>query len=166
MLLLDEPTNDLDVQTLSVLEDFLEDFRGCVIVVSHDRYFLDRTVDRLFCFEAGRLNRFEGNYSAFLEQQRQEERSQIQTTKPASAKQERVRESKSEGPRRRNFKENKELAALDQQLPEMELQKEELEQQMTRAGADMAKLSHELADLISRIDQAEERWLELSELAP
>ena len=66
VLLLDEPTNDLDVQTLSVLEDFLEDFRGCVIVVSHDRYFLDRTVDRLFCFDQGRLNRFEGNYSAFL----------------------------------------------------------------------------------------------------
>ena len=58
VLLLDEPTNDLDVRTLSVLEDFLEDFRGCVIVVSHDRYFLDRTVDRLFCFDQGRLQRF------------------------------------------------------------------------------------------------------------
>ena len=65
-----------------------------------------------------------------------------------------------------NFKENKELAALDQQLPDLELQKEELEQQMTQDGADMAKLSLDLADLISRIEQAEERWLELSELAP
>lgn len=70
VLLLDEPTNDLDVQTLSVLEDLLEDFRGCVVVVSHDRYFLDRTVDRLFCFENGRLQRFEGNYSAFLDHRR------------------------------------------------------------------------------------------------
>lgn len=68
VLLLDEPTNDLDVHTLTVLEDFLEDFRGCVVVVSHDRYFLDRTVDRLFSFEAGELKRFEGNYSAYLEQ--------------------------------------------------------------------------------------------------
>ena len=68
--------------------------------------------------------------------------------------------------RRRNFKENKELAALDQQLPELELKKEELEQQMTREGADMAKLSLDLAEIINRIEQAEERWLELSELAP
>ena len=74
VLLLDEPTNDLDVQTLSVLEDLLEDFRGCVVVVSHDRYFLDRTVDRLFCFEAGRLERFEGNYSAFLDHRREQEK--------------------------------------------------------------------------------------------
>ncbi len=82
VLLLDEPTNDLDIQTLSVLEDFLEDFRGCVIVVSHDRYFLDRTVDRLFCFENGQLRRFEGNYSDFLETQRQSERaSQEQESK-------------------------------------------------------------------------------------
>jgi ATP-binding cassette subfamily F protein uup len=166
VLLLDEPTNDLDVQTLSVLEDFLEDFRGCVIVVSHDRYFLDRTVDRLFSFEEGRLKRFEGNYSAFLEQQRQEERSQNMVSKPSAPKQERSRETKREGPRRRNFKENKELARLDQQLPELELQKGNLEQQMAQEGADMAKLSLDLADLISRIEQAEERWLELSELAP
>ena len=166
VLLLDEPTNDLDVQTLSVLEDFLEDFRGCVIVVSHDRYFLDRTVDRLFCFDQGRLNRFEGNYSAFLEQQRQEERSQSQASKPSTPKPESSRKTKRDGPRRRNFKENKELAALDQQLPELELKKEELEQQMTREGADMAKLSLDLAEIINRIEQAEERWLELSELAP
>ena len=74
VLLLDEPTNDLDVHTLSVLEEFLDDFRGCVVVVSHDRWFLDRTVDRLFCFENGRLRRFEGNYSAYLEaRQRQEQ---------------------------------------------------------------------------------------------
>jgi ATP-binding cassette subfamily F protein uup len=67
VLLLDEPTNDLDVHTLGVLEEFLDDFRGCVVVVSHDRWFLDRTVDRLFCFENGRLERFEGNHSAWLE---------------------------------------------------------------------------------------------------
>lgn len=80
VLLLDEPTNDLDVQTLSVLEDLLEDFRGCVVVVSHDRYFLDRTVDRLFCFENGRLQRFEGNYSAFLDHRRDLEKSAKRST--------------------------------------------------------------------------------------
>ena len=66
VLLLDEPTNDLDIQTLSVLEDFLDDFKGCVVVVSHDRYFLDRTIDRIFNFENGHLCRYEGNYSRFL----------------------------------------------------------------------------------------------------
>ena len=76
------------------------------------------------------------------------------------------RKTKRDGPRRRNFKETKELAALDQQLPELELKKEELEQQMTQEGADMAKLSLDLAEIINRIEQAEERWLELSELAP
>ena len=73
-MLLDEPTNDLDIQTLSVLEDFLEDFKGCVVVVSHDRYFLDRTIDRIFNFENGNLKRYEGNYSRFLEQKILEER--------------------------------------------------------------------------------------------
>lgn len=86
VLLLDEPTNDLDVQTLSVLEDFLEDFRGCVVVVSHDRYFLDRTVDRLFNFENGQLKRFEGNYSSFLEQQRRQERELNETNELKSSR--------------------------------------------------------------------------------
>ena len=169
VLLLDEPTNDLDVQTLSVLEDFLEDFRGCVIVVSHDRYFLDRTVDRLFCFEEGRLQRFEGNYSAFLEHQRAHEKAQIAAASSTPRKKDDTQQKSAaavQGPRRRSFKESKELKQLDQQLPELESTKEELEQRMTREGADIAKLSLELADLITRIEQAEERWLELSELAP
>ena len=169
VLLLDEPTNDLDVQTLSVLEDFLEDFHGCVIVVSHDRYFLDRTVDRLFCFEEGRLQRFEGNYSAFLEHQRAHEKAQIAAASSTPRKKDDTQQKSAaavQGPRRRSFKESKELKQLDQQLPELESTKEELEQRMTREGADIAKLSLELADLITRIEQAEERWLELSELAP
>ena len=66
VLLLDEPTNDLDIKTLSVLEDFIEDFRGCVVIVSHDRYFLDRTVDRIFNFENQQLIRHEGNYTSFI----------------------------------------------------------------------------------------------------
>ena len=168
VLLLDEPTNDLDVQTLSVLEDFLEDFRGCVIVVSHDRYFLDRTVDRLFWFEQGRLHQFEGNYSAFLERQRLQERERsastpvaigtISTGKRSAAKQ--------QGPRRRSFKENQELEQLDKQLPELERRRRSVEKQISEDGADIANLSHELAELIITIESAEERWLELSELVP
>ena len=164
VLLLDEPTNDLDVQTLSVLEDFLEDFRGCVIVVSHDRYFLDRTVDRLFCFENGRLKRFEGNYSEFLEQQKQEER--MQAVAPTPTKERQHRKPTAEEPRRRSFKETKELDQLDSKLPQLEQQRSALETQIAGHCDDITARSLELAELISTIEQAEERWLELSELAP
>jgi ATP-binding cassette subfamily F protein uup len=164
VLLLDEPTNDLDVQTLSVLEDFLEDFRGCVIVVSHDRYFLDRTVDRLFCFENGRLKRFEGNYSEFLEQQKQEER--MQAVAPTPTKERQPPKPIAEGPRRRSFKETKELDQLDSKLPQLEQQRSALETQIAGHCDDITSRSLELAELISTIEQAEERWLELSELAP
>ena len=165
VLLLDEPTNDLDVQTLSVLEDFLEDFRGCVIVVSHDRYFLDRTVDRLFCFDSGRLKRFEGNYSDFLDQQRRLERQQSAQTNTPSRKDSKVKTSE-QGPRRRSFKETKELQSLDQRLPELEARRGALEHAMTEKGADIAKLSLDLAEVMQSIAHAEDRWLELSELAP
>ena len=168
VLLLDEPTNDLDVQTLSVLEDFLEDFRGCVIVVSHDRYFLDRTVDRLFWFEQGRLHQFEGNYSAFLERQRLQERERSASTPVATGTISAGKRSaaKQQGPRRRSFKENQELQQLDQQLPELERRRRSVEKQISDDGSDIASLSHELAELIVTIESAEERWLELSELVP
>ena len=118
VLLLDEPTNDLDVQTLAVLEDYIEDFRGCVVIVSHDRYFLDRTVDRLFCFQSGgQLERFEGNYSEWLEQQPAKQTPVATKTKAAAAK------PKREQPKRRSYKEQRELNALDSQLPQLEEQK-------------------------------------------
>ena len=171
VLLLDEPTNDLDVQTLTVLEDFLEDFRGCVVVVSHDRYFLDRTVDRLFCFEGGRLQRFEGNYSAYLERHQDSAKGAgtqaaatpgetapagVTADKPAATKQ-----------RRRSFKENRELSELETQLPQWEARRQALEQGLAAGGSDygaLELLSQELSELLQRIEQGEERWLELSEL--
>ena len=169
VLLLDEPTNDLDVQTLSVLEDLLEDFRGCVVVVSHDRYFLDRTVDRLFCFEQGRLQRFEGNYSAFLDHRRNQEKSAAaegnrnrsngeQTSKELA--------SKNQGPRRRSFKESRELESLEHELPQMEQRKADLEQAISSGQGDLTSLSHDLASLLEVLETSEERWLELSELVP
>ena len=172
VLLLDEPTNDLDVQTLSVLEDLLEDFRGCVVVVSHDRYFLDRTVDRLFCFENGRLQRFEGNYSAFLDHRRDLEKAQTealaaqgnaQRSSKAASKLVSIPDNK---PKRRSFKESKELERLDSDIPAMELRKQELEQAMASGGGDLSSLSLELAALLDSIHTSEERWLELSELEP
>ena len=174
VLLLDEPTNDLDVQTLTVLEDFLEDFRGCVVVVSHDRYFLDRTVDRLFSFENSQLHRFEGNYSTYLE--RQSERAATPAA-PSSAKAQQA--GVSSGPstssqatsqskaRRRSFKENRELSDLDTNLPVWEARRGELEALLAQGGSDYAALealSAELSGLLERIERGEERWLELSEM--
>ncbi|SBO44646.1 ABC-F family ATP-binding cassette domain-containing protein [Cyanobium sp. NIES-981] len=167
VLLLDEPTNDLDVQTLTVLEDFLEDFRGCVVVVSHDRYFLDRCVDRLFAFQDGRLERFEGNYSAYLErrQRQPEQRGQAdQLSSPAAA----VEDCADGRPRRRSFKETRELGEIDANLPLWEARRAELEQCLSQGDRDYASLeslTRELSELSERIAHAEERWLELSELA-
>ena len=172
VLLLDEPTNDLDVQTLSVLEDLLEDFRGCVVVVSHDRYFLDRTVDRLFCFEDGRLQRFEGNYSEFLDHRRDLEKAHNETlaaqeTAQRTAKSASKRVSlQDDKPKRRTFKESKELERLDSDLPALEERKQELEQAIAGGIGDLSSLSLELAALLVSLHASEERWLELSELEP
>jgi ATP-binding cassette subfamily F protein uup len=183
VLLLDEPTNDLDVQTLTVLEDFLEDFRGCVVVVSHDRYFLDRTVDRLFCFEDGRLQRFEGNYSAYLERQAAAPAAESASASgPASESATAAAAAAAAGGesavpaaaaaalkvRRRSFKETRELADLDTQLPAWEQRRAELEALLAAGGSDYAALealSAELSELLARIERGEERWLTLSELA-
>ena len=160
VLLLDEPTNDLDVQTLAVLEDYIEDFSGCVVIVSHDRYFLDRTVDRLFCFQSGGLlERFEGNYSEWLEQQPAKQAPVSSKTKPAAAK------PKREQPKRRSYKQQRELNALDSQLPQLEEQKTQLESQLAGADYDrLEALTQELAELCEQISRAEDRWLELSAL--
>ena len=171
VLLLDEPTNDLDVQTLTVLEDFLEDFRGCVVVVSHDRYFLDRTVDRLFCFEQGRLERFEGNYSSYLERHQSSAGGNSNATPSAAPVADTPAPTPTAAParaRKRSFKETRELAQLDADLPRWEERRGELEAQLAAGGSDYAALealSEELSQLLERIARGEERWLELSELA-
>ena len=169
VLLLDEPTNDLDVQTLSVLEDLLEDFRGCVVVVSHDRYFLDRTVDRLFCFEGGRLERFEGNYSDFLDHRRSKEKvaaTEDDRNRSNGAQATKEQALKNQGPRRRSYKESRELESLERELPQMEQRKSDLEQAISSGQGDLTSLSHDLASLLERLETSEERWLELSELVP
>lgn len=184
VLILDEPTNDLDVQTLSVLEDYLEEFNGCVIVVSHDRYFLDRTVKTLFVFgEDGSLRNYPGNYSTYLDFKRAEEqaaereakaapkRSGSQAQSPASplpAQTQAQTKPSSGKPRKMSFKEKREFERLETQIPEMESQKEQLEQRLyTDPPSDYQELQHlsqQLAQLDHDIDQATERWMELSEL--
>lgn len=167
VLLLDEPTNDLDIQTLAVLEDYIEDFRGCVIIVSHDRYFLDRTIDRLFCFKpGGQLERFEGNYSEWLEQDQRHtagDNSSAEAGKPPSK--ERSAKPKSEKPRKRSYKEQRELNALEENLPQWEKRKAELEEKLAQADYGMLEqLTQQLAEVCEEISNGEDRWLELSAL--
>ncbi len=171
VLLLDEPTNDLDIQTLSVLEDFLDDFKGCVVVVSHDRYFLDRTIDRIFNFENGHLCRYEGNYSRFLDQKILEERNN-ETKKRAkivnNSQNKRGQEIKlvpKNDPRRLSFKEARELKELDLRLPMLEKKKIYLEKKISDSDVDISEISHELAELIESIQKHEDRWIELSEMS-
>ncbi len=170
VLLLDEPTNDLDVATLAVLEDFLEDFPGCVVVVSHDRWFLDRTVDRLFVLGNGEVTRFEGNYSAWLETCGEGARAASGPGKAAPAEADRrlPRPTVAEGASgRRSYKESRELEALERDLPRWESERRSLEERLSRPEAgsysELERLSEELAALVTRIHIGEERWLHLSE---
>jgi ATP-binding cassette subfamily F protein uup len=172
LLLLDEPTNDLDVQTLAVLEEYLEDFNGCVIVVSHDRYFLDRTVDTIFAFELGGvLHPYPGNYSVYLDfKQREETEAAVPSTKNTTPDRQLVSAPStpsSSQPRKLSFKEKREYESLEIQIPQMEKEKAEIEEilyQHPPAGfTEVQQLSERLAELSQSIDQATERWLELAE---
>ncbi|AFZ31033.1 ABC transporter related protein [Gloeocapsa sp. PCC 7428] len=173
VLILDEPTNDLDVQTLAVLEEYLEDFNGCVIVVSHDRYFLDRTVDTIFAFEpGGNLRQYPGNYSVYLDYKATEEQESKGAEEAEGQRKQKGRGSKrveiaQEKPRKLSFKEKREYEVLETQIPQMEAEKEDLEKILYNNSpssfTEMQELSQRLAQLIQAIDTATERWLELAE---
>ncbi|NET89092.1 MAG: ABC-F family ATP-binding cassette domain-containing protein [Kamptonema sp. SIO1D9] len=173
VLIFDEPTNDLDVQTLAVLEEYLEDFNGCVIVVSHDRYFLDRTVDAIFAFESGgNLRQYPGNYSVYLDYKQAEEAKETQENQPkntsqASPKKAQTQKPKSEKPRKLSYKEKSEYEQLENTITEMEAEKEELEKLLYNHPpndfTEMQELTERLAKLCQEIDTATERWLELAE---
>jgi ABC transport system ATP-binding/permease protein len=177
VLILDEPTNDLDVQTLAVLEDYLEDFNGCVIVVSHDRYFLDRTVDTIFAFQAdSTLRQYPGNYSIYLDYKKAEEddkKSEAaeqarQDAQPVKAIAPPPTPSDSK-PRKLSYKEKRELEELEAQIPQMEAEKAKLEKTLygkqPSGLTDLQALSARLAELEKTIGTSTERWMELSELA-
>lgn len=173
MLILDEPTNDLDVQTLAILEDYLENFNGCVIAVSHDRYFLDRTVDFIFALEpGGKLRQYPGNYSVYLDyrkaeeaKDKAEEKEQISNnTKKATA----PKPKSTSKQRRLSNYERRELEKLESSIPELEAEKVKLEQTLYREPPDefdqVQKLSEQLAQLSDKIETHTLRWMELAEL--
>ncbi|MCW6035999.1 ABC-F family ATP-binding cassette domain-containing protein [Spirulina subsalsa FACHB-351] len=168
VLILDEPTNDLDVQTLAVLEEYLEDFNGCVIVVSHDRYFLDRTVNTIFALEGeGRIERYPGNYSLYLEYKQRRRVAETPATTPSKPKGEKPRSSGSSPCRLSNYQ-RRELAELEEKIPQLEAKRGEIEATLYEHPPSgytrLQELSEELARLNEAIDLATERWLELADL--
>jgi ABC transport system ATP-binding/permease protein len=173
LLLLDEITNDLDIATLSALEDYLETFPGCLLVVSHDRYFLDRTVDYIFRFEgAGKIREYPGDYSAFIEIRDREnaEKTSIETaTKPIPKQREESKPAQdSTAKRKLSFKEKRELEELETRIPAAEARKAEAERELDANSSDhvlVQKLYEELQSLNERLDHDLNRWAELAEMA-
>ncbi|AFZ42596.1 ABC transporter related protein [Halothece sp. PCC 7418] len=176
VLILDEPTNDLDVQTLSILEDYLQEFNGCVITVSHDRYFLDRTVTQIFAFtEGGTIKFYPGNYSTYLDYKEAEEASE-NTSEKKAAKAEKTKtevngkgkKQKTDKPRRLSNWERRELEDLETKIPQLEAEKTELETALyhtpSQKYSELQKLSEQVATLEQQIEEATERWLELAEI--
>ncbi|HJH58259.1 MAG TPA: ABC-F family ATP-binding cassette domain-containing protein [Bacteroidetes bacterium] len=165
-LILDEPTNDLDILTLTVLEDFLQEYPGVLLVVSHDRYFLDKIVDHLFVFQGdGRVKDFPGTYSEYRQWSRQQAaehpREQASGEKPKAARE--------RGPQKQrlSYRQQQEYEAIEQELPCLEAEKRQIEAVFssgeTLSPERVNELSHRMEQLLARIDTLEMRWLELSE---
>ncbi|MCP3775690.1 ABC-F family ATP-binding cassette domain-containing protein [Paenibacillus sp. MZ04-78.2] len=170
VLLLDEPTNDLDIQTLTILEEYLEDFPGVVITVSHDRYFLDRTADHLFVFEGeGRIRRFFGNYTEYLEASRSEKQAAAEERRETKATGETAQTQQRESNRSRklSYKEQKEWDEIEDKIAGIEERLTQVKRDIENAGSDYTKaqeLFQEEQELTQRLEEAMERWTELSEL--
>lgn len=166
-LILDEPTNDLDIVTLSVLEDYLSKFKGCVIVVSHDRFFLDRIVDHLFVFKGnGVVKDFPGDYSTYRHCLDMESKMAKTEAKAESAKTAEQRKPKRDNSNKLSYKEKRELEELEKRLPELETEKNELEGKMSSGEMstdELLKASQRVSELIDEIDIVEMRMLELME---
>ncbi|SNS38246.1 ATP-binding cassette, subfamily F, uup [Belliella buryatensis] len=166
-LILDEPTNDLDIVTLNTLEEFLDNFPGCLIIVSHDRYFMDRLVDHLFVFEGeGKIKDFPGNYSDFREWEKEN-----QTAKPQEkvASQKSIQEVQDQNPpkNKASFKEKKEFEELNQTIEKLQREKEVVVAKITQGSDDhqeLIKWSARIQEIDDILEEKEMRWLELSEL--
>ncbi|NJM72942.1 MAG: ABC-F family ATP-binding cassette domain-containing protein [Scytonema sp. RU_4_4] len=176
VLILDEPTNDLDVQTLAVLEEYLEDFSGCVIVVSHDRYFLDRTVDTIFAFEEDEnIRQYPGNYSVYLDYKQAEEAQQQQTgntkNKPKNTETLQTtspKETKTKKRRSLSNWEKREFEQLEDKIAKMEAEKADTERAIANVPpgnyTQVQKFYEQVETLKKEIDTATERWMELAEM--
>jgi len=171
-LILDEPTNDLDLPTLSVLEEFLEDYPGCMVIISHDRYFMDRLIDHLLVFEGnGIIRDYPGNYADYrLEQETApaiNSSSQQPTPSSIERKENQVQQNQTAPKKKAGFKEKREFELLTKEISTLTTEKESLSLQLSAGGLDYKDaeiLSKQFQEVSNKIDEKELRWLELSEL--
>lgn len=168
-LVLDEPTNDLDIQTLQVLEEYLQDFPGCVIVVSHDRYFMDKVVDHLLVFKgSGDIKDFPGNYTQFREWQKLQSEND-QTAKPEVTEVNKDRNrTRNQEKKKLSFKEKQEYERLEKEISQLEAEQQEIEQKLCSGELPIDKITEysiRLPILKDELDEKSMRWLELSEMA-
>ncbi len=162
-LILDEPTNDLDILTLNVLEDFLQSYPGCLLVISHDRFFMDKLVDHLFILKGGgEYKDFNGSYSEY----KNAERNSLKTSSTGAAPEIEAKKEETTEVRKLNYHEKKEFAGLEDEIAKLEKRKKEIEELFMTGdleGEKISTLSQELGDIQKSIAQKEDRWLELSE---
>ncbi|MBO5717384.1 MAG: ABC-F family ATP-binding cassette domain-containing protein [Alistipes sp.] len=167
MLILDEPTNDLDIMTLNVLEEYLREFKGSLIIVSHDRYFLDKSVDHLFVFEEnGRIKDFVGQYSEYREYMKEREEAERATQRTNAAPKPQQQRTHDTSKRKLSFKEQRELEEIERDLASLGKERTALEAELSAGEADYGRLteiSQRIEQIIALIDEKEMRWLELSE---
>ncbi len=172
-LILDEPTNDLDIMTLNVLEDYLQNFKGCVIVVSHDRYFMDKVVDHLLVFHGqANVQDFPGNYTDYRlyreMKQQQERKEKEQAAKQQANKPAENKNQNSTRARKLTYKEQKELEQLTADIETLEAEKATITEELssgTLQGQELVDKSQRIGDIDKELDEKTERWMELSELA-
>lgn len=176
-LVLDEPTNDLDIQTLQVLEEYLQDFAGCVIVVSHDRYFMDKVVDHLLVFKGeGEIQDFPGNYTQYREWSRMQAKDEAELAKPAKSGNATAendgagtakRDANFENKRKMSYKEKREYEQLTQEIDALTEEQKKLEEELCSGNLSVEELtekSKRLPEIKDELDEKEMRWLELAEM--
>ncbi len=169
-LVLDEPTNDLDIQTLQVLEEYLQDFPGCVIIISHDRYFMDKVVDHLLVFEGnGVIKDFPGNYTQYREWKslKSKEEETAQQNKVANTKVAKKKDYHHDDRRRMSYKEKREYEQLEKEIKALEKEKACIEEALssgTLSVDEITEKSKRLPLVNDELDEKEMRWLELDEL--
>jgi ABC transport system ATP-binding/permease protein len=166
LLILDEPTNDLDIQTLGVLEEYLQGFGGCVIVVSHDRYFLDRTVEKILALEgAGVVKEYPGNYSVYLEYQQAQAAEESVAVKAATKAAAKTKAASSKDRKKPlSAWEKRDLEKIIVNIEKLESTKAQLESQLATAGyQELTALTEQMKDLTQQIDRETEKWMELAD---
>ena len=168
-LVLDEPTNDLDIVTLSILEEYLVNFKGCVIVISHDRYFMDKVVDHLMVFDGeGVINNFPGNYSQYREWKQLEEKKANEEIKAAKTETKSQVFVKEEVKSKLTYKEKQEFEGLEKKIANLETEKAELTEKLSSgklSSEELVDISNKITTLMELIEEKTMRWLKLSEYA-